>query len=617
MRSASVILAALMTALTAAADLMPDTWAATDGLGRSLPLFDETGAPRTNRTVAVLYSAWHEDLFHDNRFADGPFDLTRILKADPKAMDRADSAGLGPWNAPHHWGEPLYGYYLSDDPFVCRRHAQMLSDAGVDVLIFDVTNGHTHEKGVVAMCEALLAAEKGGAAVPRIAFFCPLSAVLPTRNPALATTVRRIWELIYKPRRYETLWFKWKGKPLILAHPCYCDAAGCDTQEAREMRAFFTFRGPVTGTRLLKRPEGGVWAWIDAHPQWLYTDETGEVEMTAVSVAQNCMPDRSIGCMSSGRVRGRCWHGGANDPRPGAVNLGFNFQEQWDHALKTDPPLLFIVGWNEWRALRLRKWNGFEHPGGVFVDQFNAEFSRDCEPVKGEWGDAYYWQLVANIRRYKGVRPVPNVVSRPIAIDGRFDDWREVEPAFRDAAGDPARRDWRGWGTRLRYTDDSGRNDIILAKVSRSGGAICFYMRTAEPMTVPEGDGANDWMRLLIDIDRDASTGWLGYDFIIERDAAADRRATPPAVLRAHDPKSPLGVFAWSKPVAEVEAAISGCEMELSVPETAFGGRLLPEGFDFKWEDNALQSHDWTDFTCHGDAAPNDRYNYRARFPSP
>ena len=31
----------------------------------------------------------------------------------------------------HYWGEPQYGYYLSADPWVLRRHAQLLADAGV------------------------------------------------------------------------------------------------------------------------------------------------------------------------------------------------------------------------------------------------------------------------------------------------------------------------------------------------------------------------------------------------------------------------------------------------------------------------------------------------------
>ena len=32
------------------------------------------------------------------------------------------------------------GYYLADDDWVIRKHAQMLTDAGVDVIIVDLTN---------------------------------------------------------------------------------------------------------------------------------------------------------------------------------------------------------------------------------------------------------------------------------------------------------------------------------------------------------------------------------------------------------------------------------------------------------------------------------------------
>jgi hypothetical protein len=37
-----------------------------------------------------------------------------------------------------------------------------------------------------------------------------------------------------------------------------------------------------------------------------------------------------------------------------------------------------------------------------------------------------------------------------------------------------------------------------------------------------------------------------------------------------------------------------------------------PDRFDFKWTDNCRAAGDWTDFTLNGDAAPNDRFNYRA-----
>ena len=76
----------------------------------------------------------------------GPYDITKILAEDPTAASNPDSPLWGPLHAFHHWGESLFGYYQSDDPYVLRRHAQMLSDAGVDVVIFDVTNQSTYDK---------------------------------------------------------------------------------------------------------------------------------------------------------------------------------------------------------------------------------------------------------------------------------------------------------------------------------------------------------------------------------------------------------------------------------------------------------------------------------------
>ena len=46
------------------------------------------------------------------------------------------------------------------------------------------------------------------------------------------------------------------------------------------------------------------------------------------------------------------------------------------------------------------------------------------------------------------------------------------------------------------------------------------------------------------------------------------------------------------------------------LPRPAAEGK--PAHLDFKWTDNCLDRGDWTDFTLHGDAAPNDRYRYRA-----
>ena len=49
-------------------------------------------------------------------------------------------------------------------------------------------------------------------------------------------------------------------------------------------------------------------------------------------------------------------------------------------------------------------------------------------------------------------------------------------------------------------------------------------------------------------------------------------------------------------------------------PARRFGITALPAAIDFKWADNLQQTGDWSDFTLNGDAAPNDRYNFRANF---
>jgi len=116
-------------------DLWSDTWAATDTLGRTLPGSAEVGLPRTGRFVGIFYFLWlgqSGDL--------GPFDISRILAQDPSALTNPASPLWGPMLSPHHWGESIFGYYVSEDESVLRKHAQMLANAGVDAVFFDVTN---------------------------------------------------------------------------------------------------------------------------------------------------------------------------------------------------------------------------------------------------------------------------------------------------------------------------------------------------------------------------------------------------------------------------------------------------------------------------------------------
>lgn len=723
----SAFIVVVAGASTIAKDLMADTWVATDGLGRKLPTAAEVGPLRTNRQVAIFYFLWHANYFPNGpKERQGPFDISKMLERDRRLMDHPDSPMFGPFGTFHHWGEPLLGYYVGTDRAVYRKHAQWLSDAGVDAVIFDTTNGPIYGNTVTNLLEAFAEYEAGGGRAPKIAFMCPFARTPPQGRRG--TSLKRIYEAVYRAGLHPELWYRLDGKPLVLSYPSYCDpeplimldaignvqrdvklrtapiikqgrtygqlftcdkpfirveagtpthcsksfcgakltlrrggpggeivaerttdsiadnsmtavtleksappgtylleisepvgsvswwtrpappcrgayldgrrvdgyrhlrVTAADDEYTARMKAFFTFRDPTAGGYHHRSPApNGAWAWAATWPQPMQLGPDGKGEMVSVSVALNSTVEKGPVPMNSPGAMGRRFHGGENDSDPKTLACGLCFQEQWNRALELDPPIVFVTGWNEWIMTRIKNWSGWEIPAGNFVDQYSPEFSRDAEPVRGYWGDAYYWQLAANIRRFKGARAVPRVVSAPIVVDGDFSDWREVEPEFRDVAGDPWNRDCEGWGNAGRYVDKTGRNDIIAAKVSRADNGVFFYVRTSEPLTEPE---AGDWMRLHVDTDCNALTSPLGYELVIE-----------PAQYAAG--KTPL------KP-QHVKAAVGKREIELFVAAEAFPDSRIPDCIDFKWTDNCADKGDWTDFTLHGDAAPNDRFNYRA-----
>ncbi len=66
-------------------DTRPDTWTATDGLGRTVPGYEQVGPPRPGKAVGIFYFLW----LGQHRTA-GPYDVTRILATQPDAMGRAE-----------------------------------------------------------------------------------------------------------------------------------------------------------------------------------------------------------------------------------------------------------------------------------------------------------------------------------------------------------------------------------------------------------------------------------------------------------------------------------------------------------------------------------------------
>ena len=561
-------------------DLYSDTLVATDAIGRKLPDFNTCGPPKSNKFVGIFYWTWH----HIHHL--GPFDVTKII-AEAERTGKLPKWGPSPHG--HHWSEPELGYYVNTDPYVNRKHASMLSDAGVDVILFDTSNPpSTFRDEYMLLCKTYEKIRKEGGKTPQIAFLTPFG------DPT--TTVLELATNFYGKGLYKDLWFIWDDKPLILANPTYF-------KDNPAVSNFFTFRWCL-GSYFTKPWTSNQWSWLNAYPQNIFYNTKGEIEQMSVGVGHNALSN-DLACMScKAGAMGRSWHNGKKDTRKGAVNYGFNFDEQWKRALKVNPKFVFVTGWNEWTAGVYDKFYKYTAVGdsyytnGIFVDQYNQEYSRDVEPMKGGHTDTYYYQLVANIRKYKGVRK-PEKASPPktIIIDGKFDEWKDIRPEFRDVPGDTMHRDFRGYG-KTYYTNKTGRNDITASKVAYDKSNIYFYVETRETMT-PHTD--KSWMLLFIDSNQNKKTGWEGYDFIVNG-----------SVLNSETTTVKKSKYGWNwKTVGNVNYKYSDKELEIKIPRNMLGLSGANILFDFHWADNIQKPDDIIEFSISGDSAPNRRFNYR------
>jgi len=602
------ILAALCVAVTAslaaAPDAMPDTWEAVDALGRPVATREDAPAPRSGKFVGIFYWTWH--------VGDGePYNVTKIITEHPDAITNYEHPAWGPWFAPHHWNEPLFGFYRGTDRWVLRKHAEMLAAAQVDAVFFDCTNGtFTWDEQYKTLCEVWTAARKDGVQTPRIAFMLPFGP-----SPDSLTSLKHLYADLYKPGRWRDLWFLWKGKPLIMAYPdTLVDVPDdpAETELRREIRAFFTFRPGqpdyVDGPR-----RDDQWGWLENYPQHGYVKlPGGGFEQVTVGVAQNA-GDISGGHCSAFNLPdsyGRSYtKRQGHDRRPDAHMYGLNFAEQWDRAFELNPEFIFITGWNEWVAGRHKNWGLKDN---AFPDQYDTEHSSDIEPMKGGHGDNYYYQMVDRIRRFKGVRAQPTASApKTIRIGGPAAQWDDVTPEYRSWPGNTKPRDARGYGSTT-YRSATGRNDIVSARVTRDRSNVYFMVECAAPIT-PATDP--NWMWLLIQIRPSPSAlssqpsaplplasgplpSWEGFHFLLNR--------TEPGVLEIC-----AGGWNWKR-VGKVRYAVRGNRLEVAIPRKLLGlKREDPIDLAFKWADNVQKPGDIMDFYLNGDAAPLGRFVWR------
>ncbi len=584
-------------------EVRPDTWVAVDGLGRTLPTYEEVGQRDDEKFVGLFYWTWHYN------FAQGfeAENATEILAEYPEALHDFNHPAWKntPDGKPYYWNEPLFGYYQGLDEYVVRKHAELIADAGVDVIIFDCTNNsETWEPAYEKLFEVFDEAIKEGVNVPQVAFLLPFS------NEEHATvSLRQLYEDIYSKGRYKHLWFMWDGKPLIMARESALDKY--DPYE-KEIIDFFTFReNSATYFDKDNSITKNTWGWCSDYPQTKFgTSLFGGTEQMCVSVAQNAANGQLVAMNSGGNVQGRSFtHGDysysfkkgdetvtVNSSTENAMLYGLNFQQQWDYAIECDPDFIFVTGWNEWIAGRWKNWEGTDN---AFPDQFSDEYSRDIEPAAGALKDHYYYQLCANIRRFKGIsEPMKTECGQTINIDGSDVQWNWVNNEYVHYTGSTRTRDAAGW-IGLHYENSTMRNDFRNVKVTYDHKNIYFRVETVDDIT-PYTDKA--WMRILIDTDSSGkSPNWEGFEYIINRDSADKNTLTV---------EKSTGGWNFTQ-TGTAQYRVDGNVMYVSVPRTVLGFVSNRDiHFNFKFSDNMQTDGDIMDFYKNGDVAPGGRFMF-------
>jgi hypothetical protein len=628
-------------------DIYSDTWVASDALGRLIPTSIEAGNVKKDkkRVVGIFYITWHSDNLA-NLKAPYQADVTKVLKSHPEArFNGSDSA----WTeGSYHWGEPELGYFLSRDEYVIRKDISMLADAGVDVLIMDVTNAVQYWDEWQTLFTTVEKMKAEGNKVPQFCFWA--------YNGPVITVVQNLYDKIYKEKKYKDLWFYWNGKPLLLynAKPAF-DANGGGVQNpnphydvkiandpsnphyhdpyytekfykdyAKEIKTFFTLRNlwwgyyKWAGKRYIGTEDNWSFGYdlgdsnvAKLTPVELVAKHKGRLEEVAVTPAQHASSDI-----------GKSWRRNTGEPALNDRDLpiqayvpwlgktvsnpsayGIYFQDRWDEAIKADPDFIYLNDWNELTAGKYKLDDSSTFLGRkspyFFVDQYNAEFNRTISPMKGGYTDNYYMQMVQNIRKYKGVRPIPRCKGiKSITMNADFSDWKNITPVYYDTKGDITHRDYDGYGGN-HYTNNSGRNDIIYSKIAVDNNNVNFYVETSNSLS-PYTD--SNWMLLLIDADNNPSTGWYGYDFIINKNV---KSSTITTIMKYNS-----STKSWDS-VVDINYAKSDKQIEIAVPRKILNLLGNSFTFDFKWADNPADLKDPISLCLNGDTAPNRRFNYR------
>ena len=348
---------------------------------------NELGLDITDKTdvVGICYTMWFNAI-HGN--GDSP--LTDVLNVEELTAKYGFSAEYGfgtkgdQHNAAtqfHYWSEPAQGYYRSTDKEACRRNLEMIYKAGVDFLVLDYTfcgpaylpgtsPWNTYVYGpMMTLLDTMMEMRAEGQGTPYIAMWFTDEVMY---EPA--------WKYFYGNELYQDCFVYWDDKPFLLMW--HLDSTDVTSKAAQHytIRSMYGLQGQVKTNQ---------WSYLEHDTtKTISFDANGNPEHVSVAVAAQST------YMSLPTAQGR--------------EGGSFFYSEWVTAFAAHPKIVTVTWWNEWCA-QLYHVNNEIINGWIFTDNFNQEYSRDIEPMKGGHGDQYYKWLCEYVRAYKAGEECPKL----------------------------------------------------------------------------------------------------------------------------------------------------------------------------------------------------------------
>lgn len=547
-----------------------------DQFGRT---FDITGGTKSEKQIGMFYFLWL-----GNPLFSGVYDATKIYEQYGEDVLFHETSDVSPEGQFHFWGEPLYGYYNSGDEYVIRKHIELLTTANVDFLVFDTTNAVTYDTVYKKVMKIIDEYMQAGWNPPKVVFY--------THSYSIQTA-NKLYNEVYKQNYYPDTWYRVDGKPLIVA---YTDtekdkAVSGDPNYnpqplSEEFMDFFTVKRPQWPDEQYY-PDGYPWL------EWVYPQPEHSGVMN-VSVASHPGVPFSFSITRPGHINwGRGYNPITKKNNADKVNEGLFFQYCWDTVHDKDPDTVFVTGWNEWIALK-SMYDG-EY---MLCDAANLEYSRDIEMMKGGYNDAFYVQLIQNVRKFKGLSADQNKNQQlTIDINGGTEQWDQAKAIYRNIGLTSYGRNYFGCTRRVKYTMDAPRNNLQTVKAAHDSEYLYFLIQADGDITAPGSE--KNWCNIFIGTGEPALKGWESYEYVINRSVSGNSASIE---------KLSGGFECLDAGKAEIK--LNGNTLTVKVPRAAVGLSDSAE-FYFKVADGVENPEDIMDYYVTGRVMPMGHLSYK------